>query len=559
MKLLLGILSELDLKTTKEKFMYLAIKIYLMDRSWEIVLTADRGSFTDYGGSSALGYVACMPYRLVPRIFMDKIFAPPVKVDKEGKAIFAPYALRKVEATLLSHGFSDVAVVPPEYIEKSVSNKTKVVGLSVHDPLGLDPVSFKLSLLFGGGPTWTAKFFEELGEKVAKLKQKYNFKVIIGGPAAWELLNQRPNWVDILFIGEAEVTLPEVIKKIEEGQQVPDVIKGKDPKVEEIPPIANPARFGEVQITRGCPRGCAFCPITPESFRTIPLEVIKKEVEVNKKAGWNRVDFITDDVMLYGSQKLKVNHDAIVRLFTEVMNMGVDGVWWSHISAAPVKDSPKTVKAMAEIARYDFDRAAAPVVGLETGSIKIFEKYMRAKAFPWTPKDWHDIIIDATAIMNDNYIFPCYTMTIGYPDETDEDVQQSIDLVQKIIDHGFIAWIFPLPVIPIATTRIRDNPFPYMDRLPSKYWDLLYISWNYDLKITRKLAPVITNKVKSKIVMKIEQYMIDKIFSSIDQIFYELKQTKGKKSLEFSNINLNNTIGVIKSIYWLIRLAFKPL
>jgi len=559
MKLLLRLLFNLNLNSIKEKFMYLVIKVYFMDKSWEIVLTADRGSFTDYGGSSAMGYVACMPYRLVPRIFMDKIFTPPVKVDKEGKAVYAPYALRKVEATLIHHGFSDVAVVPPEYIEKSVSEKTKVVGISVHDPLGLNPVPFKLSMILGGGATWTAKFFEELGEKVSKLKKKYNFKVVIGGPGVWQLLNQKPDWADVLFVGEAEVTLPEVIKKIEDGHEVPTVIKGKDPKVEEIPPIVNPARLGEVQITRGCPRGCAFCPVTPETFRSIPLDIIKKEVEINMKGGWNRVDFITDDVMLYGSQKIRVNHDAIVKLFTEVMNMGVDGIWWSHISAAPVRESPKTVKAIAEIARYDFDRAVAPVVGLETGSLKIFEKYMRAKAFPFSPKEWHDIIIDATAIMNDNYIFPCYTMTIGYPDETDEDVQQSIELVQKIIDHGFIAWVFPLPVIPIATTRIRDNPFPYMDRLPSKYWDLLYISWSYDLKITRKLAPVITNKVKNKIIRKMEQYMINKIFSSIEWYFYELKQTKGKKSLELSGINLNNVMGVIWSIYWLIRLAFKPL
>ncbi|BAB67510.1 B12-binding domain-containing radical SAM protein [Sulfurisphaera tokodaii] len=527
-----------------------------MKREWDVILTADRGSFTDYGGSSVLGYVACMPYRLVPRFFMDRFFTPPIKVDKDGKAIYAPYALRKVEASLLSHGFN-VAVIPPEYLEKSVSEKTKVLGLTVHDPFGLNPVSFKLSMLFGGGATWTAKFFEELGEEVKKLKAKYNFKVIVGGPGAWELLNKKPEWIDTVFIGEAELTLPEVVKKLMDGEEVPTIVRGKDPKVDQIPPIVNPARLGEVQITRGCPRGCQFCSITPETFRSMPLDVIKKEVEVNMKGGWNRVEFITDDVMLYGSQKLRTNHDAIVRLFTEVMNMGVDGIWWPHISAPAVKESPKTVKAMAEIARYSFDRAVAPVVGLETGSVKIMEKYMRAKAFPWTPKDWADVIIDATAIMNDNYIFPCYTMTIGYPEETDEDVQQSVDLVQKIIDHGFIAWVFPLPVIPMATTRIRDNPFPFMERLPSKYWDLLYMSWKYNFKITRQLIPILTSGIKNNVAKRIVKIMIDRVFDSIDQIFYELKETKGKKSMEFSSINLNNTIGVIKSIYWLTRLAFK--
>lgn len=33
----------------------------------KIVLTADRGSFTEYGGVSTLGYVACMPSRVMPK------------------------------------------------------------------------------------------------------------------------------------------------------------------------------------------------------------------------------------------------------------------------------------------------------------------------------------------------------------------------------------------------------------------------------------------------------------------------------------------------------------
>ncbi|MCY0859358.1 MAG: radical SAM protein [Sulfolobaceae archaeon] len=524
---------------------------------WEIVLTADRGEFSDFGGSSVMGYVACMPYRLIPRIFMDKLFAPPVSAYKDGRAVFAPYPLRKLEASLVASGFSDVAVVPPEKIRKAVNEKTKIVGLSVHDPLGLEPVSFKLSMIFGGGKTWTAKFFEEFGEEIKKLKEKYHFKVVVGGPGTWQLEKERPDWVDVLFVGEGEVDFPILAKKILDGQDVPPVYYGRNPKADRIPPIIAPSR-GEVQVTRGCPRGCRFCPVTPETFRSIPLEIIKKEVEVNVKGGWKNINLITDDIMLYGSQKLRVNHDALVKLFTEVMSMDVTIATFPHISAAPVRESPRTVKAIAEIARYDKDRAVAPVVGLETGSEKILYKYMRAKMFPYSPSEWKDVILDATAIMNDNYIYPCYTMTIGYPEETDEDVQQSIDLVQAIIDHQFKAWIFPLPVIPMGVSRLRDYPFPVMEKLPSKYWDLLYISWRYDLKITRDLAVVITWRIKNKIVRNIIQNMIDKIFNNIENIFWELKETKGKKSLEFRNINLNTVSGVIWSIYQLFRLSAKP-
>jgi len=96
-----------------------------------------------------------------------------------------------------------------------------------------------LSMILGGGKSWTAKYFEELGEKLKRLKTKYEFKVVVGGVGAWQLERETPDWVDIVFIGHAEIDFPEIIKKIED-----------------IPPIINPARGGEVQITRGCPRGC---------------------------------------------------------------------------------------------------------------------------------------------------------------------------------------------------------------------------------------------------------------------------------------------------------------
>jgi len=252
----------------------------------------------------------------------------------------------------------------------------------------------------------------------------------------------------------------------------------------------------------------------------------------------------------------EVNHDAIVRLFRELKNLGANYINFAHISAAPVKLSPKTIKAMAEIAEWSEDRAVTPVVGLETGSEKIFNKYMKMKAYPWGYKDWRDLIVEATAIMNENYIYPCYTMTIGYPEETDEDVNDSIELVEYILDHKPIAWIFPLPVIPMGLSKIRDNPLPAMERLPSKYWDLLYITWKYNLYITRKLKDSITSYNKNPIVRRVVSFMMDKIFGSIEWYFEKLKETKGSFALNYKDLNLDNVKGIIWSLFMLAKLVF---
>jgi len=521
-----------------------------------VVLTADRGSFTSYSGVSTMGYVACMPSRLVPRAMMNSIFTPPEDAHRDGEALVAPYALRKIEAALYKFGVTNVKVVPPEFLSRAIDENTRVVGVSVHDPLGLSPVTFKLTMLFGGGPSWTAQFFSELSERIAILKNRYNFKVFAGGPAVWQLELERPSWVDTIFTGEAEVDLPPLVLNAIRGDEMPRSVVGRIPRPEEITTIVKPARFGEVQVTRGCPRGCQFCSITPETFRTIPLEDIKREISVNMNAGIKNVELLTDDILLYGSRKLKTNHDAVTGLFREVKRMGIEQIYFPHISSPAVLSSPKTVAELSEIAEYDKYRSEAPVVGLESGSVKIISKYLHGKPFPWTPADWGNVILDSTPIMNDAYITPCYTMTIGFQDETNEDVQDTIDLVQSIIDNRLRAFVFPLPVIPMGTSRIRNNPFPVMEKLPTKYWELLYISWKYDLKITRELMPEMTKRFTNHIMGNIVNLMTDKIFSHIENVFRELMETNGMKSKDYSNIDLNNLMGLLRSMYWIGKASF---
>ena len=523
-----------------------------------IVLTADRGSFTEYGGVSTLGYVACMPSRVVPRIMMDTLFTPPSAHYRTGETIKAPYALRKVESIIANSGYNDVVVAPPEKLEKVVGPDTRLLGITVHDPLGVSPVAFKLTMLFGGGHSWTADFFSELASRISKLKRKYNFSVFAGGPATWQLAMERPDWLDTIFYGEAELDLPSVVDKAMKGEDLPREVKGHDPKVDQIPQIIKPSRFGEVQVTRGCPRGCQFCSITPETYRSIPLEDILKEVRVNIKSGQHNAELLTDDILLYGSKRLSTNHEAVVGLFEAVKKAGIDQIYFPHISSPAVLDSPRTVMELSEIAEYHKYRAEAPVVGLESGSERIISKYMRGKPFPYKPEDWKGVIIESTGIMNDAFITPCYTMTIGFSDETDEDMDKSIQTVTEIFESGAKSWVFPLAVIPMGSSRIRNNPFPILEKLPSKYWDLLYICWKNDLEVTRNMLPHMTKRMGSKVTRFIVNMVMDRTFSHIEGVFRELMETRGLKAYDYSDVNLNSLTGLLKSMYWLGLTAFKP-
>ena len=520
-----------------------------------IVLSADRGSFSDYSHSSALGYFCCMPSRLVPRFFMNHLFAPPLTANGSVEAVFAPYALRKVEAALARAGLPDVVVVPPENLERAVGPRTRIVAVTAHDPFGLSPVSMKLTMLFGGGAAWNETYFAELGAAIERLRSRFAFTTIAGGPGIWQMNYHRPPWVDTVFQGEAEIDLPRLIAGILGGQAPPPFVQGSPPPLGEIPTIIRPARIGEVQVTRGCPRGCEFCSITPDRYRTIPFEDIEREMAVNFAAGERNVEIITDDILLYGAKKLRTNHEAVVELFRKIKAAGADQIGFAHVSAPAVRESPQTILDIGHIAEWDKRRGLTPVVGLETGSLRVFRKYMPAKAFPYKPTEWTDVVLDATMTMNEAGIDPCYTMTIGFPDETDADVDESIALVDAIIDHGLRAFVFPLPVIPISTSRIRGNPMPQLERLPSRYWDLLRISWKRDLTLTRAMLPSLVGRMTSPIARDITTFLVERTAPHIERIFDEFGATQGRSSFRYTPLHINGVRGALMAIFWLTRLA----
>ena len=111
----------------------------------KVVLTADRTLMSPYRGLSLATFFGCAPaldenrdkasfwYKILgkqvtPKVLFDFIcnWSP----DINGRAKYAPYGLRKVEAGLLRDGFSreDVVVAHPNHIENFIGHETEVVG-----------------------------------------------------------------------------------------------------------------------------------------------------------------------------------------------------------------------------------------------------------------------------------------------------------------------------------------------------------------------------------------------------------------------------------------------
>jgi hypothetical protein len=92
---------------------------------------------------------------------LRKKLYPNSHVNEDGTAKFAPYGLRKVETVLEEEfGEKNIATVHPKNLHKFIGPKTKVVGISTMDPLGLGFVSRTYTSILGlnGKPTNLAEF-----------------------------------------------------------------------------------------------------------------------------------------------------------------------------------------------------------------------------------------------------------------------------------------------------------------------------------------------------------------------------------------------------------------
>ncbi len=423
----------------------------------DVLLTADRTLMSNYHRNEFLGFGTCAPPNFIPEWLYSYLFFPPQKTSN-GQPWTAPYGLRKTEAQLLKEGFN-VETVSPNHLGKALAD-AKVLGIHAMDPFGLGPASTTLASIFKKEP-FLAKHFQGLLRNPAIKKAKQNgLKVIVGGPGAWQFKYREKSvkdlGIDCVVEGEAENVVGKLFKAAMEGQEIPrnyEVGAGEVPSLEEIPDIVGPSINGLIEIGRGCCRGCQFCNVTTRPLRWYPVEKVERELNVNLDSG--RVTgtcLHSEDVMLYGSSNTLPHEDKLVKLHEAVMK-NVDGVSWSHCSLAAVASAPKVFSKLSETILQKQTWWGAEV-GIETGSAEVARKIMPAKAHPFRAEDWHDVVVDGMGLMHDNMLVPACTLILGLPDEREEDISLTLDLVDDLKDMRSL--IVPLFFVPLGKLKSED-------------------------------------------------------------------------------------------------------
>ena len=431
---------------------------------------------------------------------------------------------------MLRDGFKreEVVVAHPDHIEQFIGPETEVVGTYEMDPLGMGPVT--MTFTYGRKQISYDEFYcKELHDRInaAKKRTGSKAKVIAGGSGTWQY-NYDPEKIEEyglygILEGELGGIAPEIdghsgrffnyiingdfdnmdpFRKrsdfkvnIKEFERNGKKLHGRfinfwdRPDIEEIPDIIAPSMHGMVEVMRGCGRGCKFCDVTLRALRYYPPEKVKKEIEVNVKAGETSAWIHSDDIFVYGmdprtNKGMEPNREALEELFTVIMSTGVKHTNPTHGTLAGAIADEKLIPNLSKIIKSGPDNLIGIQCGLETGSLRLIEKYADRKLAPYQPEEWHWLIKESVKTFNENYWIPAFTLIMGLDnDETPEDSWDTIriisELEQEQPDSMFTAT--PLTFVPIGLLE-KSEFFDIGNEMTPAQLGVMYKTWQHNFK-----------------------------------------------------------------------------
>ena len=469
-------------------------------RGVRFVLTAPDTESTEQGFSPWKQMVyASVPAQFAPRFLYKKMLAQQTYPD--GTAVVMPYGLRITEAILLEeYPPEDVAVCHPDQLDQFVGPRTRAVGVSAHNPIGTAFSTGVYSSIFGSSAR-PINAYESERVFLHPAIRKYRPKVIVGGAGSWQI--QKTNsfarlGVDCVVIGRGESVMLELFQKADAGEDLPQVVHAPEPTIDELRVPLRRSTFGIVEMTRGCGRQCAFCSPTLETRISIPPEQLLEAVRANVREGGRIIFAVSEDVFIYGASApfYIPNADAMVDFYEKVASVpGVDYVPLSHATIAPAVVNPHLIKELSKIllpksvlrnpkSTYPGNRILSPLIGIETGSARLAALTMSGKALPFDIRDWQEIVVEGTNILNENHWYPVYTFIVGLPNETDDDIRQSLELLYRLRKNKII--YVPSIFTPLEDTRLAAGHALKPRELTKLQWEFILTAW----KQTRELGVV---------------------------------------------------------------------
>jgi hypothetical protein len=431
-----------------------------------------------------------------------------VERNEDGSARYMPAGVRLVEKSLLrDYSSRDMVACFPDDLDKFIGPNTRVVAVSTHNPLGVTFAAGVYTSIFGSSKMpINSHYSRQMFAKINASPYRKNFKVLVGGSGGWQIIQTdsfEELGVDCVVEGRSEsVEAMELFRKAIAGDQLPRQIEVKHPTArDQILFPDTRTTFGVVEMTTGCGRRCQFCVPDLNPQIDLPKEKIMDAVRANVRQGNNQISLATEDMFIWGQVHTETpfyfpNREALLDLYSDVVNTpGVDYHVLSHCTIAPAAVDPMLIKKLSDmllpkspihlphLSSHPQKKALAPLIGLETGSVRMAKKIMPSKGVPFSIEDWPSVVLEGLRVLNENNWFPMMTLIVGNPGETDEDVQETLDLIYEIERRRLFAFLVPSIFTPLHDTRMeKQKGVTETRQLTPLQWQLMMKCWKMNLR-----------------------------------------------------------------------------
>ncbi|WP_429010541.1 tRNA (N6-isopentenyl adenosine(37)-C2)-methylthiotransferase MiaB [Aeromonas allosaccharophila] len=290
------------------------------------------------------------------------------------------------------------------------------------------------------------KVFHQLG-RWKKLKAKKPGLVIgVGGCVAsqeGDAIRQRAPYVDIVFGPQTLHRLPAMIKEVQEGRGVQVDIAF--PEIEKFDSLPEPRAEGAtafVSIMEGCSKYCTYCvvPYTRGEEVSRPLDDVLYEIAQLAQQGVREVNLLGQNVNAWRGPTF----DGGICTFAELLRLvaaidGIDRI--RYTTSHPIEftdDIIEVYKDTPEVVSF----LHLPV---QSGSDRILTMMKR----PHTILEYKSKIRRLRAARPDITISSDFI--VGFPNETDEDFEATMKLIEEINFDMSYSFVFsPRPGTPAA-------------------------------------------------------------------------------------------------------------
>ena len=345
------------------------------------------------------------------------------------------------------------------------------------------------------------KVFGYLGRCKHLKKEKPDLIIAVAGclmqkPNEIEEIHNRHKYIDIIIGTHNLNELPNLIEEANNKKiQNIEVYSNSDVVFENVKYNRDSKVSAWINIIYGCDKFCTYCivPFTRGRERSRKMEEVLEEVRDLKEQGYIEVTLLGQNVNAYGKD-LNLGYD-FATLLEEVAKIGIPRI--RFVTSHPWNFTDKMVDV---IAKYD---NVMPYVHLpiQSGSDDILRKMNRKYTIDEYKKLFDQIKskVKNVAITTD--------IIVGFPNETDEDFEKTLDIVNYCKFDGAYTFIFS-PREGTAAARMEDKVS--MEVKEKRLQELNNLVNKYSLesnqKLVGKVVDVLVNGISEKDSSKVYGY-----------------------------------------------------